>query len=92
MNAFTKNVIRIWIALTSLFAFAIGWITLSQAQPTTDTTSTTTTETSSNTTTISGIEFAPVTSLEDLTSNQPSSNLPGFTITTSTPVLRTRGS
>lgn len=92
MNAFTKNIIRIWIALTSFFAFAIGWITLSHSQtPTASTTATTSTETT-NTTTVSGIEFAPITTLEDLTNGRPSSNLPGFTITTSTPRLMTRGS
>lgn len=92
MNALTKNIIRIWIAITSMFAFAIGWISLSHspkpvaaAQQTTQTTDTTST-------TVSGIEFAPVVTLQDLTNGKPSSSLPSFSITTTTPRLRTRGS
>ncbi len=91
MNAFTKNIIRLWIALTSLFAFAIGWITLSHAEATASTTQTTTVTTEDGST-VTSVEFAPILSLEDLTSGQPSSNGPGFTITTTTPRLRTMGS
>lgn len=91
MNAFTKNVIRLWIALTSLFAFAIGWITLSHAETTTATTTQTTTVTTEDGSTVTSVEFAPVLSLKDLTSNQPTSGS-GFTITTTTPRLRTMGS
>lgn len=91
MNAFTKNIIRIWIALTSLFAFAIGWITLSQAE-TTSSTPTQTSTTSEDGSTLTTVEFAPILSLDDLTTGQPSSNNPGFTITTTTPRLRTMGS
>ncbi len=88
MNTLTKNVIRIWIALTSFFAFAIGWIALSHAEtPTTLATQTT----EPATTTISGVEFSPVPSLKDLVSGQPS-NAPGFTINVTTPQLRTMGS
>ncbi|NUM44272.1 MAG: hypothetical protein HUU38_06155 [Anaerolineales bacterium] len=92
MNAFTKNIIRIWIAITSLFAFAIGWITLSHAETSTASTTQTTTVTTEDGDTVTRVEFAPVLSLEDLTSGQPASNSPGFTITTTTPRLRTMGS
>ncbi|HNB55245.1 MAG TPA: hypothetical protein PK530_25055 [Anaerolineales bacterium] len=90
MNAFTKNVIRLWIALTSLFAFAIGWITLSYAENTTTTTTQTTSIVTEDGSTVANVEFAPVLSLKDLTSNQPTT--PGFTINTTTPRLRTMGS
>ena len=90
MNKITKNILRIWISITSIIVFAIGWITLAHAQKPAPLINQTT-EVSS----VDGFpELAPIPSLEDLTQNssqgqvtfiQPSVNF-------NMPRLRTRGS
>ncbi len=86
MKTITKNIIRIWITLASLFAFTIGWITLSHSE-----TQAALNNQAAEVSTTTQIELAPVPSLEELTqSNRPRSGPPSFTITT--PRLRTAGS
>lgn len=102
MNAFTKNLIRIWITIFSFFAFAIGWITLSHSDtPAATVQPVAITQPATITTTGSEVGFAPIPSLEELTQNsRASANAPGFTVTTSrastnisaAPRLRTMGS
>ena len=86
MKVLTKKIIRIWFALSSLFIFGIGYITLSHAenkaaavQP-------------ENTFTVGRVELAPVASLDDFKNNpnQSNTNTQGFKLTATR--LRTKGS
>jgi len=88
MNKITKNILRIWISITSIIVFAIGWITLAHAQKPTPLTS----QTAEVFSTSELPELAPIPSLEDLTDNlsQPVFIQPNVNF--NMPRLRTRGS
>ena len=93
MNKITKNILRIWISLSSLVLFAIGWIALAHAEkPAPLASQFTSTTTSIIVESVDSVELAPVPSLEDLTQTN---NLPAIsqpTVNFSMPRLRTRGS
>jgi len=86
MNTIPKKIIRTWIALTSIFAFSMGWAALAHSEkpaPLVPAVETSTTR---------DIQLAPVPSFEALSqSNQPSP-VPSITIRRSIPRLRTGGS
>jgi hypothetical protein len=91
MNKIMKHILRIWITISSLILFAIGWITLAHAQKPAPLAIQTTNDASVVATIVDPVELAPVPSLDDFTQtiNRPISQP---TVNFSMPRLRTRGS
>ena len=91
MNKITKKILRIWITVSSLILFAIGWITLAHAEKPAPL-ALQMVDNASQTETTETLELAPVLSLEDFsqTANQPTISQPTANIIM--PRLRTRGS
>ena len=91
MNKITKNILHIWITLSSLIVFAIGWIALAHAEKPAPLASQFT-STTSIVESVELVELAPVPSLDDLTqtNSQPAISQPSVNF--SMPRLRTRGS
>ena len=88
MNKITKNILRIWITVSALVLFGLGWVALAHAQkpaPLAD-------QFTNNAATVETVELAPVPSLEDLagTTNQPAISQPSVNF--NMPRIRTRGS
>jgi hypothetical protein len=88
MNKITKNILRIWISITSIIVFAVGWITLAHAQKPVPL-STQIVEFASPT---NPVDLAPIPLFEDLTRsvNRPAFSQPNVNF--NIPRLRTRGS
>ena len=92
MHKITKNILRIWISVSSLILFAISWITLAHAQKPAPLASQIINSAPVMETVVESVELAPVPALEDLsqTANRPTISQP--TINFNMPRLRTRGS
>ena len=88
MNKITKKILRIWITVSSLILFAIGWITLAHAEKPAPLAL----QVIDTAPQIETQELAPVLSLEDFsqTANRPTISQPTANIIM--PRLRTRGS
>jgi hypothetical protein len=95
-----KLALRIWITVTSVLSFLVGWALLSHApKPASIFSSQTTTTSASDPLTVDPLPtLAPIPSLDSLISNPDTAvnlqPLPSFTNNTNTftPRLRTRGS
>jgi hypothetical protein len=88
MNKITKTILRIWITVSALVLFGIGWVALAHAQKPASLAD----QFTNNTIVVETVDLAPVLSLEELagTTNRPVISQPSVNI--NIPRMRTRGS
>lgn len=91
MNKITKNMLRIWISITSMMIFAMGWITLAHAQKPAPLT-VQITEAAPSAAPADSLNLEPVPSLEDLTQSSKRPTISQPSVNFNMPRLRTRGS
>ena len=88
MNKITKNILRIWITVSALVLFGIGWVTLAHAQKPASLAS----QFTNTASVVETVSLMPVPSLNDFTEtiNRPVISQPSVNF--NMPRMRTRGS